>query len=272
MSYEATSDKKRTKPRLLLFVFLPLLFAGALFILSRPVGNFAQAQSAEPVEVADTVLVTNAIVVEDRVRLAVTVTNVGPGDEPKLISVVNTFPEGTTFASFSGDNWVCEHNEETRTADCKHEAPLPAGNRTELVLLADKGPDLRDSYLNTTAAIGTLSDPELDNNSVVTELFYLGRDVQDGVEIGSDTAEQTANDGSANDTTIVEDSSDTDRETDDNATASDNKPEPILPKTGTNLTALLVLVGAVMALTGRSMVSRSEQSKMLAFATKTHRS
>lgn len=231
--------------------------------MTRPVQSFAQAEAEETNEAADTFVNTSPIVVENRVRLAVTVTNDGPGDEPKLISVVNTFPEGTTFASFSGQNWKCDYSEETRTADCQFGAALASGDRTELVLLADKMPDDRDSYLNTTTVLGTLTDPVLDNNSVVTELFYLGRDVTGGVEIGSDETDGVP---ASDEPSIADDSPNTGRATDDSTTAQQNKPEPILPKTGTNLTASLLAIGSTMALAGYRMVARSEQSKMLALA------
>ncbi|QXT62510.1 DUF11 domain-containing protein [Tessaracoccus palaemonis] len=95
-------------------------------------------------------------------RYALTVTNLGPSTA-RGVEIVDTLPDGLTFAAATGDGWECAAD--GQEVECSYaEVLAPAASLTLLIdVTADES--LTGDIVNTATVSATTPDPDPDNNT-----------------------------------------------------------------------------------------------------------
>ncbi len=93
----------------------------------------------------------------------VSVANNGPTADPGPQTVVDTLPEGTTYASAAGAGWSC--SAVGQTVRCMHTGTLAVGDAVSLVLTVAVGPSAYPSVTNTAVVSTPSEETDGTNNS-----------------------------------------------------------------------------------------------------------
>ncbi len=97
-------------------------------------------------------------------RYELTVTNVGPNEDPADITVVDTLPTGVTFVSGAGDGWTCAVVDQVVTCTWA-DGPLVVAASTSLVLTVAFDPSAQPGVENVATVSSPTADPDEDNDT-----------------------------------------------------------------------------------------------------------
>lgn len=137
------------------------------------------------------------------VSYALSVTNIGPNDDPGPLTVTNKLPPGMTYSSVSGTNWTCTFS--GADATCKYSLPVLKGQTlpTITVRTVVDGSSTYTSFTNTATVGGsplvfdnvtgnnTASDTSIADKGAGTGYVFTVGECKAGKAIGSVESECT---------------------------------------------------------------------------------
>lgn len=197
---------------------------------------------------ADLRIDSDEIVVDGRVRWAITVTNDGPGDETGPIVVRGTLPVEAEYVSSSGAPWACTYAEEQNVLTCELPTSLAQGERSQLIVLADSDGSSDLGY--TATVIGSGEDPDLANNVEADVWSHTLGAVASG-----DEAEPAASDATR--------ASGPSGAGEAGAEGSTDEKDDHLPVTGPRFTVALLAVGVALCLGGYRLIGATSLPSLL---------
>lgn len=116
----------------------------------------------ESADLAVTKVVAETIVAGGEGAYAFTGTNLGPSTA-RDITLVDTLPEGLTFAGIEGDGWTCTSDADT--VDCAWDGALAPAASLDLVMTVTADQGLQGDIVNTVAVATSTPDGNPDNDT-----------------------------------------------------------------------------------------------------------
>jgi uncharacterized repeat protein (TIGR01451 family)/fimbrial isopeptide formation D2 family protein len=94
-----------------------------------------------------------------------TVSNLGPTEDPGPLTIHDQLPSGLAFVSATGIGWTCSVAGSPTVVTCSKSGPFVVGATSLVNLVTTVGPLAIPSVTNSASVVGTATDPVMTNNS-----------------------------------------------------------------------------------------------------------